>query len=124
MLESIIDQKVTESDDLPHLSSPQFEIIDRTVTLLKPVHDIMKSISSEKASVSISTPYVRALCKTWENCNDRGGETMRDGMVQSLNRSFGKIESNETLVLATMLNLCFKDKFLVVLLSGMQQSLC
>jgi len=48
MLESIIDQKVvltaycTESDDLPHLFSHQFEIIDRIVTLLKPVDDITK----------------------------------------------------------------------------------
>ncbi len=31
-------------------------------------------------------------------------------MVQSLNRRFGNIESNETLVLATMLDPCFKDK--------------
>ncbi len=35
---------------------------------------------------------------------------MRDEMVQSLNRRFGNIESNETLVLATMLDPCFKDK--------------
>ena len=67
MLQSIIAPKVvlaaynTESDDIPQLSSHQLDIIDRIITVLKPVDDITKSISSEKASVSIIIPYIRAL---------------------------------------------------------------
>ena len=36
---------------------------------------------------------------------------MKKEMLASLNRRFSDIESNKTLVLATILNPCFKDKF-------------
>ncbi|XP_003389647.1 PREDICTED: zinc finger BED domain-containing protein 4-like [Amphimedon queenslandica] len=118
MLQSIIAQKVvlaaynTESDDIPQLSSHQLDIIDKIITVLKPVDDITKSISSEKASVSIIIPYIRALRKTWEKSgDDRGVQTMKKELLDSLNRRFCDIESNETLVVATLLDPCFKDKF-------------
>ena len=102
----------TENDDIPKLSSHQLEIIDKVIVVLKPVEDITKSISSEEASVSIIVPYVRALKRSWENCsNDTGVQTMKKEMLASLNRRFSDIESNETLVLATILDPCFKDKF-------------
>ena len=77
MLQSILSQKVafaaysTEKYEIQHLSSHQLEIIEKVITVLKPVEDITQSISSEKASVSIIIPYIRAL-RSWENCsNDR-----------------------------------------------------
>ena len=118
MLESIAVQKVvlaaytTEYDDIPQLSSHQLDIIQKVITVLKPVEDITQSISSDKASISIIIPYVRALARSWENCsNDRGIQTMKTEMLASLNRRFINMESNETLVLATMLDPCFKDKY-------------
>ena len=36
---------------------------------------------------------------------------MKEEMLSSLNRRFEGIESNESLVLATLLDPCFKDKF-------------
>ena len=89
MLQSIIAQKValaaytTENDDIPQLSSHQLEIIDKVIMVLQPVEDITKSISSEKASVSVIIPFVRAL-RSWENCsNDRGVQTMKNEMLTS-----------------------------------------
>ena len=74
MLQSILSQKValaaysTEKDEIQHLSSHQLEIIQKVITVLKPVEDITQSISSEKA---IIIPYIRAP-RSWENCsNDR-----------------------------------------------------
>ena len=117
MLQSILSQKValaaysTENDGIPHLSSHQLEIIEKVITVLKPVEDITQSISSEKASASI-IPYVRALRRSWENCSDdRGVQTMKKEMLESLNRRFSDVEDNETLQVATMLDPCFKDKF-------------
>ena len=76
MLQSILSQKValaaysTEKYEIQHLSSHQLEIIQKVITVLKPVEDIIQSISSEKASVSIIIPYVRALRRSWENCSN------------------------------------------------------
>ena len=66
--------------DVPQLSSHQLEIIDKVITVLQqPVEDITKSISSEKASVSVIIPFVRVLRRSWENCsNDRGVQTMKN----------------------------------------------
>ena len=43
--------------------------------------------------------------------NDCGIRTMKSEMLDSLNRRYGDAESNETLVLATLLDPRFKDKF-------------
>ena len=124
MLESILSQKValaaycTEHDGIPSLTSHQYEIIEKVIAVLKPIEDITQSISSDKASASIIIPYVRALRKCWENCSDdRGVRTMKKELLDSLNRRFCDVEENETLVIATMLDPCFKDKFFTTLVA-------
>lgn len=55
-------------------------------------------------------PFVRALRKSWQNIDDdHGVQTMKAEMLSSLNRRYSDIESNESLVLATMLDPTFKD---------------
>ena len=58
-------------------------------------------------------PFVRALRNHLESNdnNDRGVRTMKQEMLEPLNRCFQEVETNELLVLATILNPCFKDKF-------------
>ena len=101
-----------ECSDIPQLSAHQLSIVGKIIALLKPIEDITQSISSEKASASMMIPFVRALHKNWEdNDEDRGVQTMKEEMLSSLNRRYSDIESNESLVLATILDPCFKDKF-------------
>ena len=105
-------------DGIPSLTSHQYEIIEKVIAVLKPIEDITQSISSDKASASIIIPYVRALRKCWENCsNDRGVRTMKKELLDSLNRRFCDVEENETLVIATMLDPCFKNKFFTTLVA-------
>ena len=118
MLESIAEQKMalaayaTESSDIPQLTVYQLSIIEKLIKILRPIEDITQAISSDNASASLVIPYVRALRKTWESIDDdRGVQTMKEEMLSSLNRRFEDIESNESLVLATLLDPCFKDKF-------------
>ena len=118
MLESIIEQKMAlaayniENDDIPQLSAHQLDIIDKVVTVLKPVEEITQSISTAAASISVVIPFVKALKRSLEDSSDdRGVQTMKKEMLSSLNRRFRDIENNETLVLATLLDPCFKDKF-------------
>ena len=118
MLESIAEQKMAlaayaaECSDIPQLSVHQLSIIDKIIALLKPIEDITQSISSEKASASMMIPFVRALRKNWEDIDDdRGVQTMKEEMLSLLNRRYSGIESNESLVLAMILDPCFKDKF-------------
>ena len=119
MLESIIEQKMalaaynTEHDDIPQLSAHQLDIIDKVITVLKPVEDVTQSISSAEASISIVIPFVKALRRSLEDhsSDDSGVQTMKKEMLSSLNRRFCDIENTETLALATLLDPCFKDKF-------------
>lgn len=72
MLQSITEQKMAlaayaaECSDLPQLSPHQLNIIEKIIAVLRPIEDITKSISSDKASVSIIIPFVRALQKSLE----------------------------------------------------------
>ena len=116
MLQSIMNQKValaaylTENDSIPQITSHQFDIISKIIAVLTPIEDITQSISSETASASIIIPYVRALKKSLEiNSDDRGIQTMKHEILASLDRCFYTIETNEVLVLATLLDPCFKD---------------
>ena len=117
MLQSITKQKMalaaySAEHDIPHLTPNQWDLIDKIVAVLDPVEEITRSISTEVASVSLIIPFIRAFRRTLENHdNDRGIRTMKSEMLTSLNRRYGDVESNESLVLATLLDPRFKDKF-------------
>ena len=118
MLESITEQKMAlaafaaECSDIPQLSAYQLTILDKVIAILKPVEDITQSVSSDKTSSSVIIPFVRALRKSWvSNDDDHGVQTMKKEMLSSLNERFSEVESNEHLVLATLLDPCFKDRF-------------
>ena len=92
----------------------QWDIVEKIVAVLNPVEEITQSISTEVTSVSLIIPFIRAFRRTLEDhYNDRGIRTMKSEMLDSLNRRYGDAESNEALVLATLLDPRFKDKFLV-----------
>ena len=118
MLQSIQQQKMalgaySAQHDIPQLTANQFDLINKLINILTPIEDITQSISSEGSSLSIVIPFVRALRNHLENNddNDRGVRTMKHEMLKSLNTRFQEVETNELLVLATILDPCFKDKF-------------
>ena len=114
MLQSMLKQKVSLAtyDAIPHLSPNHWDIVEKIVAVLNPVEEITQSISTEVASVSLIIPFIRAFRRTLEDDNnDRGIRTMKSEMLDSLKRRYGDAESNEALVLATLLDPQFKDKF-------------
>ncbi len=122
MQQSIVSQKVslaaysTENDSIPQLTSHQLDMIEKMITILKPIEDITQSFSSDNASASIVIPFVRSLRKSFEDCtDDRGVQTMKHEMLASLNRRFSDIETKEVLVLSTLLDPLLRTNFSVVL---------
>ena len=117
MLQSVLEQKMAlaaygAEHDIPHLTPNQWDLIEKIVVVLNPVEEITRSISTEVASVSLIIPFIRAFRRTLEDHdNDRGIRTKKSEMLDSLNRRYGDAESKETLVLATLLDPRFKDKF-------------
>ena len=71
-----------------------------------------KSISADAASISVVLPFVRILSKTFgEYHDDHGVRTMKREMNASLERRFSDAEGNENLLIATILDPRFKEKF-------------
>lgn len=117
MLKSVQEQKMalaaySVENNIPQLTSNQLDLVNKLITLLTPVEEITQSISSDDSSASVIIPFVRALRKHLEinDESDRGVRTMKEQMLLSLNRRYAQAESNEPLVLATLLDPCFKDK--------------
>ena len=118
MLQVIIEQKMalaaysTEHNDTPQLTTHQLDLASKVVNVLTSIEEITKSICTDEASVSLIIPFVRALRLTLEKRNnDTGVCTMKAEMLASLNRRYAGIEKNELLVIATVLDPRFKDKF-------------
>ena len=96
----------------PLLTPYQLGLISKVIAVLNPIQKITKSISTDAASVSLIIPFIRALRRTLEiHDNDRGVRTMKGDMLTSLNRRYIDVESNSALVLATLFDPRFKDKF-------------
>ena len=118
MLQVIIEQKMalaaysTEHSDTPQLTTNQLDLAGKVVNVLTSIEEITKSICTDAASVSLIIPFVRALRLTLEkHDNDSGVHTMKAEMLASLNRRYAGIEKSELLVIATVLDPRFKDKF-------------
>lgn len=99
--------------DISQLTTNQFNLVDKIITILTPIEDITQSISSNNSCISVMIPFVKALTKHLEknDDSDKGVRTMKKEMLESMNRRFRDIDTNESLVLGTILDPCFKDKF-------------
>ena len=96
---------------LPITTGHQLSITDKVIAILKPVEDINHSVSSGRASASMLILFVRTQRGSWESNDDHGIQTMKMKMLYFLNDRYCDVESNESLVCATLLNPCIKDRF-------------
>ena len=117
MIKSVIEQKmslaayVTETG-IVTLSPTQLDLAEKIVAALSPIEELTKSISAHCASVSLVIPFIKMLSKTLQkHHNDSGVRTMKSEMLCSLNRRFCDIGDNQHLVLASLLDPCFKNRF-------------
>ena len=75
------------------------------------MEEITKSTSADAASVSVVLPYIRMLTKSLEKHHDDDVvQGMKREMLKSLRGRYGDAESNEFLVLSSILDPRFKDK--------------
>ena len=94
---------------IPVLTASQLDTANKVTNILAPIEKITQNISVEAASISQVIPLIRALTKVLEKEDqDTGICTMKNKMLES---RFDDIEEKEFLVLATMLDPRYKDKF-------------
>ena len=97
---------------IPQLTANQLDIVGKVITALSPIEEITKAVSANAASVSLIIQFVRMLSKTMEkHQDDKGVQTMKSEMLASLKRMFSDTEKNKCLVIATLIDPRFKDKF-------------
>ena len=97
---------------IPVLTAAQLDIASKVINMLLPIDEITKCISEDTACISVIIPLVRGLRKTLEQSDeDRSVRSMKSHMLESLQKRFGGIDDIDFLVLSTMLDPRFKDKF-------------
>lgn len=117
MVKSIIEQKMALAayameKEIPILTPTQIDLAEKIITVLTPIDEITNSISADASSISVVIPFLRMLTKTLEKeHHDEGVRQMKRGMLRSLCSRYDDVEDNEYLVLATLLDPRFKDKF-------------
>jgi len=117
MVQSIAEHKMAiaayrSENAIRLLNSTQFDLANKIVNVLEPIEEITKSISEDLAYISLVIPLIRALNKTFEqNEEDHDVCTMKSKMLKSLGRRFAAIKEKKVLVMATIIDPHFKDKF-------------
>ena len=117
MLQSIIEQKMAiaaygSENNILVLNQTQLDLAIKVIKVLEPIEEITKSVSEELACISVIIPLIRALTKTLgQGDDDHGVYRMKAEMLQSIEKRFADVEEEELLVLATMMDPRFKDKF-------------
>ena len=103
----------TEYGDVHQLTDIQIDLARKVVEVLGCTKEITKSVSTEAASTSLLILFAQALRLTLEknDDSDKGVRTMKAGILATLNRHHGNVETNTLLTVGTLLDLCFKDKF-------------
>lgn len=78
--------------------------------MLEPVEEVTLEISRSEASISSVIPSIAVLKMVLqaEGPNTRGIKTLRETMLQSLQKRFARMEETKCLVLATLLDPRYK----------------
>ena len=119
MLKRIVEQKMAIGAyameyDIPQLSAHQLELANKIIKVLSPVEEITQCVSAGAASVSVIIPFIQILDKSFtENEDDYGIRAMKTEMRRSVKTRFSDIEKNEKLVITTIIDPRFKDKFYI-----------
>jgi len=114
MIQSVVEQKIAIAADgsISVLTASQLDIATKVSNILTPMEEITRNISAEAASILQVIPLVRALTKVLEKeVEDTGVHSMKNKMLDSLYSRFDDIEDKDFLVLATLLDPRYKEKF-------------
>ena len=123
MLERLVEQRraisLYDTDfELPdRLHSNEWHLAERVVALLEPMQRITKEFSAKGAMVSQVIPFLKILKMELDSSEPettdkfRGILTTKEEMVSSLDSRFDQVYSNDTYLLATLLDPRFKVKF-------------
>ena len=87
------------------ITNHDWDIIEKIVSVLKPLEEATKMLSKSDASISLVIPFVTALIKSLEDTNqDRGVLTWKRALKKNVEQRFASIESNTHFTVATMLD--------------------
>ena len=109
MLQTIVEQKMALAAyatqfPIPVLSAHQLALATKVVAALGLIEEVTQSVSSDTASIPVVIPILRMLTKSLEkHHDDQGVQTMKLEMLHSLKRRFCDVETNEALILGTIL---------------------
>lgn len=116
MMQRMVEQKralniyAGEYGKIATLSSDQWDIVSNLIDTLEPIEEVTLEVSKSEASISCVIPSIAVLkmILQTEGPNTIGIKTLREPMLQSLQRRFQKMEDTQCLVLATLLDPRYK----------------
>ncbi len=118
MVQSILEQKrplsvFASEHNLPAtLSSNQWALMEKMVTVLAPFEEITRAVSAQLATAADVIPTVTVLKRVLsrEQDSDQGIRTMKNTLLEVLNRRFKDVEKEPIYSIATLLDPRYKDR--------------
>lgn len=119
MLERLNEQKsavslyTAEYGDITNLTGNQWMLLENLLNLLRPFEAITKEVSSTKCLISVVIPMIKTM-KLYlsKSGNDFFGVgTIKDVLIENLDKRFSSFENNDNYIIATTLDPRFKLAF-------------
>ena len=99
--------------DIPLPTVSQWELIDKTITALQPIEDVTQIISADSASCSCIQPMIAVIrMALLKHPDSRGVQTMISELLASIDKRFLFVMGEKQLIVTTLLDPRFKDRFL------------
>lgn len=115
MLQRLLEQKnalslyATKFGEINNLTATQWTVLEKLLNLLKPFEEITKQIASSRSLISEVIPIVTTLKLYLSKSGDFFGVgTMKDTLLQNLEKRFASIQDKEHYSIATVLDPRFK----------------
>ena len=116
MLQSVFEQKnalaqYAADHDIPQLSSQNWILVEKVIKLLEPCEQLTKDLSKDDSTISMVIPGYNVLRQTLLCADDRGVQTIKQSLLESLDSRFIPYTTNVMYAAATILDPRFKTQF-------------
>ncbi|KAI8125965.1 Zinc finger BED domain-containing protein 4 [Lucilia cuprina] len=118
MMKRFVEQKIAisfyseEKGDIENLTTEEWNYLKNIVESLKSIYEATTDLSADTATISVIIPLIKMLESKLEEADAE--DHLQNNLKLALNNRFNFIETNPLLIMSTLLDPRFKNKYLSI----------
>jgi len=117
MTERVLEQKLAlvnyaTDNDIPELTKAQWTLLENAVAVLRPMENVMRSVSNDESTMAGVIPLVLAVQMTLRNLDAGSLTAMKAEILDDIVTRYCDLESKQLYVVSTMTDPRYRSKLL------------